>query len=190
MLFGHHVRPADTPEPTDWLEAACRGGFGTVGGLVPNRYPVVLRVHPPDPEPDDWWERYRRLYDVVASIGEQHTTTADRAWFAVWEGHGFDIAATHRALLDVPRFARPHRTYYLLEGAVSAVAQLRHPGSPDEWRNPDLFWPDDRSWFVATDVDFWSLYVGGAEAFIAEPASSVPTRAELVTLDRRFEIED
>ena len=32
-----------------------------------------------------------------------------------------------------------------------------------DWRNPDLFWPDDRRWFIATDVDFWSLYIGGSK---------------------------
>jgi hypothetical protein len=56
--------------------------------------------------------------------------------------------------------------------------------------SPDLFWPDDRRWFIATDVDFWSLYIGGDHDFITEVARSVPTRSEIVALDHQLEIED
>ena len=80
--------------------------------------------------------------------------------------------------------------FYLLTGPVSAVTQLRYPPPTNEWRNPDLFWPDDRRWFVATDVDFWSLYIGGDDDFIAALASNVPTPSEIVGFDRPLEIED
>jgi hypothetical protein len=224
MIFGDHVRSADTVAPAGWIAGACRGVWGTVGALVPNQYPLVLRVHAPDPSPGDWWSAYRDLYEIIASIGERHTSSAHRAWFAVWEGHGFDTATTHiawqepplddatrrarveersrlraedehrdaavrAALGQVPRFDLPNRTYYLLQGPVTAATQLRHPEPLGEWRNPDLFWPDDRRWFVATDVDFWSLYIGGDD-FITELASNVPTRTQIVTLDRQLEIED
>lgn len=225
MIFGAHVRWPDTGAPAGWIAAACRGASGTVGALVPNHYPAVLRVGPPSPQPDGWWTAYRQLYETVAWVGGRHTLSRDRAWFAVWEGHGFDTATTHvawrhrppdastgrardqerwrqrrederrngdirSALLQVPRFDLPNRTYYLLEGPVSAIGQLCHPEPPGEWRNPDLFWPDDRRWFVATDVDFWSLYVGGDSDLLAELAEIVPTRTEVVALDHRLEIED
>ena len=74
--------------------------------------------------------------------------------------------------------------------ARRAAAQLRHSEPSNEWRNPDLFWPDDWRWFVATDVDFWSLYIGGDGDFVTELGSNVPTRSEIVTLDRQLEIED
>jgi len=225
MIFGDHVRSPDTVASAGWIAAACRGVWWTVGALVPNQYPSVLRVRAPSPRPDGWWTAYRHLYEIVASIGERHTCSPDRAWFAVWEGHGFDTATTHvawrdppldeetlrareaersrvreegerrnaairAALVQVPRFDLPNRTYYLLEGPVSAATQLSHPEPMGEWRNPDLFWPDDRRWFVATDIDFWSLYIGGDDDFVAELARSVPTRTEIVTLDRQLEIED
>lgn len=99
-------------------------------------------------------------------------------------------AAIRAALREVPRFDLPHRTYYLLRGPVMAATQLRHPAPSSGWRNPDLCWPDDRRWFIATDVDFWSLYIGGDDDFIAELVDNVPTPAELVELDRQLEIED
>ena len=52
---------------------------------------------------------------------------------------------------------------------------------------PQPFWPDDRRWFAATDVDFWSLYIAGDQSFITQLASDVPTHSELVTLDLQLE---
>lgn len=91
---------------------------------------------------------------------------------------------------EVPRFELPHRVYYLLEGPVAAATQLRDPGSLSDWRRPDLFWPDDRRWFVATDVDFWSLYIERDHEIISELARRAPTQSEIVTLDHRLEPED
>lgn len=225
MIFGDHVSAAHSVVAAGWIAGSCRGRWGTVGALVPNQYPLVLRVHAPDPRPGDWWSEYRDLFEIVASVGERHTSTPALAWFAVWEGHGFDRVTTqiawpdlpiddatrraraderarlrdvddHRnttiraALAQVQRFDLPNRTYYLLEGQVTAATELRHPEPSDEWRNPDLFWPDDRRWFVATDVDFWSLYIGVDDDFVTELCSNVPTRSEIVALDRQIEIED
>ena len=92
-------------------------------------------------------------------------------------------------LATVPRFALPDRTYYLMEGPVAAVVGMRDPVT-GHWRNPDLFWPDDRRWFVATDVDFWSLDIRGSNDFIADLARSVATPTETVTLATPLEAED
>jgi hypothetical protein len=208
---------------TEWLERSCQGEWGTVGALVPNQYESLLRVDAPAATDGNWWTAYRDLFDSVASIGERHTSSPDRAWFAIWDGHGFDRAETQRAwreppsgeaerrkrdaererlrdedrgrnaaistaLKRIPRFDRPARSYYLLQGTVRAVTNLRYPDG-DDWRNPDLFWPDDRRWFVATDVDFWSLYVGGPGGFIAEVANAAP-RSEPVALDLPLQAED
>lgn len=225
MIFGDDFSVPETVAPGDWIERDCRGAWGTVGALVPNQYSMVLRVRASDPMPGDWWSAYRRLFEIVASVGARHTRTPDRAWFAVWEGHGFATATTHIAWRDppidddtrrrreeerlrlreedgrrnsairsalslLPQFHLPNRTYYLFGGPVSAVAEVRNPDSSTEWRNPDLFWPDDRRWFVATDVELWSLYIGGDDDLIANLRRSVPTSTELVTLDRQLEIEE
>ncbi len=223
VIFGAHVRSADTVEPAEWIASACRGVAGTVGWFVPNQYPLVLRVHAPDPGIEDWWSAYCDLFDVIASIGVRHTSSPDQAWFAVWEGHGYGTGTTQiawkdpppddetrrareqerarlreeserrntaigAALRQIPCFDLPHRKYYLLAGSVSAATQIEYPGWAG-WHNPDLFWPDDRRWFVATDVDFWSLYIAGDHDFITELARNVPTHSELVALDLQVEAE-
>lgn len=224
MIFGETVQPAPSTAPANWLADRSDARLWTVDGLIPSRYESIIRLHAPDPEPEDWWERYRDLFDMVTSIGALHTSTTDRAWFAIWEGHGFGVSSgemswrdppadedeqrqrealreRHRnavqernarigpALASVPQFELPDRSYYLLQGPLSALTGLRYPDS-DGWRNPDLFWPDDRSWFAATDVDFWSLFVGGSTEFTKELGRQVNSTWELVDRDRPLPIEN
>ena len=49
-----------------------------------------------------------------------------------------------------------HLKYLLYSGPLSAVmAFLEH------WsHSPNLWWPEDRSWCVATDIDLPSSYIG------------------------------
>lgn len=218
MIFGPALSPAPSTQCADWI-AGTLSGNGTVASLVPSQYETFLQVESPAPQIDEWWNEYRQIFRLIAAIGARWTETPDLAWYAVWEGHGFgggatgfyslpgtvrdpayDAAeqarfdaqnrATLSALSELPQFALPHRRYYLLGGRVSAAAELVWPGEPARWFRPDLWWPDDRSWFVATDVDFWRLYVGGTADFTTEVASSVPTVAQQVRLDRVLEAEN
>ncbi len=224
VIFGETLQPAPSTSPASWLTDTCSVRPSTVDGLVPSRYESIVRLHAPDPEPDDWWERYGDLFYMVTSIGAAHTSTPDLAWFTIWEGHGFGISSgemgwrqppadekeqrqrdelreQHRdaarernarvgpAHAAVPRFELPDRTYYLLRGQLSALVGLRYPDDED-WRNPDLFWPDDRSWFAATDVDFWSLYVGDGTTFASELSRGVTTPSEYVNRDQPLPIEN
>jgi len=63
----------------------------------------------------------------------------------------------------------PHRDYLVLRGPLSAMTQLVQCEGPDTWwtQSPSLFWPADRSWCVATEIDFDSTLVGGSDAAIA-----------------------
>lgn len=99
-------------------------------------------------------------------------------------------AAITAGLGEVPRFAVPHRVHYLLTGPVGAATAITEPGSSGRWQRPDLMWPEDRSWFVATDVDFWSLYIGGTEEALADIAAAVRTDVTRVDLDTPLEAED
>jgi hypothetical protein len=127
------------------------------------------------------------LFSLVATVGEHYTATVNDAWFAIWEGHGFDVSESEELNL-IPRLRLPDRTYLLVEGAVSAVSTLSYPGF-EGWRNPDLFWPDDQRWFVATDVDFWSLYVAGEEDLITALQARAWTSTELVGRSSQLRLE-
>jgi hypothetical protein len=185
-MFGHRITPAPSDASANWIREACRSSDWTVGAIVPNDYASYLRVMAPPPSDGDWWADYRRLFEAIASSGAQHTSNPDRAWFAIWEGHGFDTTASMRLL---PRLEMPGRSYYVLGGAVAAVTEVRYPDS-GTWRNPDLFWPDDREWFVATDVDFWTVYIGGTHELVTDVASRVTTPTEPVSLGHPLVAED
>lgn len=76
---------------------------------------------------------------------------------------------------DAPKVTIPHRAYYLFRGPLEAVPAFATAGTP--WVAPNLWWPDDRSWCVATDIDLDSTYVGGTreciDALLSGPALEV-----------------
>ncbi len=98
----------------------------------------------------------RALAEILAFA----TTTPDRIWFAFWEGfadldaHGVDA-----------RVELPHRRYLLSSGPIAAASTPAPDVIFDQ--SPNLWWPDDRSWVVATEVDYAWTYVGASEATIA-----------------------
>lgn len=74
-----------------------------------------------------------------------------------------------------PRFRIPQRDYFLFEGPVAAAPELgwNSPGGYFHPQSPNIFWPHDRAWCVATEIDLDSTYIGGSEALaralLAEP---------------------
>jgi hypothetical protein len=92
-----------------------------------------------------------------------HTTSPDSVWFAMWLGFPDVLAVAKRA----PEFQLPGREYGLFTGPLSAAAEIIT--SPYERRtSPSLWWPDDRAWCAATEVDFRWTYVGGTESCIRD----------------------
>jgi hypothetical protein len=53
--------------------------------------------------------------------------------------------------------------------------------------SPSLWWPDDRAWFVHTDVDARSTYIGGSEALIDALLSDPQLEVLPATLDHPFD---
>lgn len=101
------------------------------------------------------------LCDVLA----RHTTTPDDCCFGLWEGYGW-----------IPKRAMPHarldvenRSYLLFGGPLSAVGQIGDWLGPHFYRQvPELWWPADRSWYVAGDTDLDSTYIGGSTELVHE----------------------
>jgi hypothetical protein len=99
----------------------------------------------------------RRLTDVLG----RHTAAPDDCWVGLWDGHGFAAAGD-----GVPRLPAPGRAFLLLRGDLRlAAANL----APEPWeQSANLWWPADRGWCVATDVDLMSTYVGGSARLVAD----------------------
>jgi hypothetical protein len=100
------------------------------------------------------------------------TTTPDACWFCIWDGYG-EVGGAASA--GVPRLALPGREYLVLRGPVAAAAAVDAIAAPNGNRvGPNLWWPEDRAWVVASEIDLDSTYVAGSreliDAILAEPA--------------------
>ena len=71
-----------------------------------------------------------------------------------------------------PRVSIPARDYLLFRGPLSqagqwGAAELR-PGHPRLLNSPNLMWPADHSWFVASEIDLPWTGVGGSAQLIQD----------------------
>lgn len=114
--------------------------------------------------------------NALVGLLAQHTSTSDRCWFCLWDGYGYlhgAVSALFSAkegdpqppvlpspTLKKSRVRLPARDYLLFTGPVARAAG---------WQDgPNLWWPDDRSWCVASEIDFPYTYVGGSAKLIEQ----------------------
>jgi hypothetical protein len=130
----------------------------------------------------------KEQFAALASILAKHTRTPDVTWFGLWEGYGdlmvgWSPTPGRREVHQVGRpsvLELPDRNYLLYRAPMSAWTVFR---AADHFQVPDLWWPEDRSWFVATDTDFHWLYVGGTTQCIAEIVASQEMEALFTSPD-------
>ena len=100
-----------------------------------------------------------RFLDLLAEA----TSTPDRLWLLTWSGWG-DLPRRHTrgAMVVSEDLTKSGRSYILFTGAIRPGIGDRHrlPAFPSFW------WPDDGAWFVSTDIDSVSTYVGGSDALV------------------------
>ncbi|KUJ66305.1 hypothetical protein ACZ90_38435 [Streptomyces albus subsp. albus] len=96
----------------------------------------------------------RDMYLLSGPLAEVHRTSAARSPSA----YGADTAEGSAVLAFQP------------EPSVAASP----PGEAGDeavddpfWRSPNLWWPQDRAWCVASEIDFRSTYVGGSPECVA-----------------------
>jgi len=130
---------------------------------------------------------------ALAHILRAHTATPERCWFCLWDGYGWEhrarLASTRVPTAGAgrtgtssdasglnappedppdpipaemragPRVRLPHRDYLLFTGPVEAASAF----VGQEHQTPNLWWPADRIWCVASEIDLPWTYVGGSE---------------------------
>ena len=161
----------------DWIDQR-RHPFDSydVGAVIPTGYAAYVQVP--------------RITVPLCRILTRHTKTPESTWFALWEGYGYfhsggmapmvavaarpplarlrtaakrlqlRLSRPKRLSVNSPRLRLPHRDYFMFTGSVAQGA---------DWQDgPNLWWPDDRAWFVAFEVDLDHAFVGGSIELIDE----------------------
>jgi len=73
------------------------------------------------------------------------------------------------AEVDAPRAKLPDRGYFLLEGPLNAATDLGCTVSDAFFpQSPNLFWPQDHAWCVASEIDLYCTLVAGSEVMVEE----------------------
>jgi hypothetical protein len=164
------VEPSDETEVAGWIGPRLHPFGQDVGAVIPTGFEAYARL-----------PVARR--DLIVAVLEKHTSTPDLCWLCLWDGYGYDNAVSLSSWREgeetrhpkrPPRFSTrvhrkprhdgrarvrlPHRDYFLYRGSTAEAT-----GWSD---GPNLWWPDDRAWCVASEIDLVRTYVGGAAALI------------------------
>lgn len=118
-----------------------------------------------------------RLTRVLCEVLAEFTLTPDRVWCGVWEGYGFMVGL--RSDSTLPRLTMPSRPMIVACGPLDAVPEKSFTdgftdareldpvwGAAVRYQSPSLWWPDDRAWCVATDVEMQTTYLGAPAACV------------------------
>ncbi|MBG0832594.1 hypothetical protein HS041_33395 [Planomonospora sp. ID67723] len=119
----------------------------------------------------------------LAELLAAHTATPERCWFAVWDGFGNLNLPVEDG--KIPRVEMPARPMLLLSGPLSAAATSLDATSWCDQR-ASLWWPEDRAWCVATDVDLMTTYVGGTEECVTALTADGGLEAMEIGVDQRL----
>jgi hypothetical protein len=94
---------------------------------------------------------------TLAALLRRHTTTPDDCWFGLSSpGPAPGTAAVQLVV--------PARAFHLVRGPVELAAANLVPEPHSQSAN--AWWPADRAWFVATDIDLVTTYVGGSATLV------------------------
>jgi len=123
----------------------------------------------------------------LTSILRRFTATPGLCWMAVWDGWGswwpqvslelpWDATPIERAAARSEGFRRAWDQHLKIEAATADIEFVQRPwgrryflfrakidqASSFDGRTPQLWWPDDNAWFVSTEIDGYSSYVGSS----------------------------
>jgi hypothetical protein len=156
------VTPSDKVEAADWIGPRMLPFRNAkIGSVIPTGFDSYVRVNP---------------HVELASILRRHTSSPDRCWFCLWDGYGYltgsvvvltawklqpgeplrgtPVRRVPPPKLQKSRVRLPGRNYLLFSGSVQ---------QGDGWQDgPNLWWPCDRAWCVASEIDLDYTLVGGS----------------------------
>jgi hypothetical protein len=174
--------PSDGRQLIRWCEVARWSGL-PLNDLA-QWHDISLPQLKPAPEPP-WHGQgpeegspYVADIDALVDHLAAFTSSSERSYFCVWVGYlGLGSATfaprgapqVKRPMRGAPKavVALPHREYGLVEAPLSFATSL--DGVSDGFhKTANLWWPEDRAWCVASEIDLRWTYVGGSGELIAQ----------------------
>lgn len=107
------------------------------------------------------------LAQSLTRILASQTQASSKCFFALWDGWGTPLpepAASRTRYIN-------RRSYHLFAGTIDEAAASLEPEGYMH-RSANLWWPDEHSWIVATEIDFHWTYVAGSRECIAAVLAS------------------
>ena len=193
------LRPARGPEgrPVRWAEVAAWSGRSmhrrAQFHAIRRPFPAARTGPPPwDAEDPPDGNLPAELLRILCATLAEHTSTPEACWFCLWGGYGWLYGSSSVAtmgprgpipvppafpteVLEGTRVQLPGRDYLLFAGPLAAAYQLgwTDPGGSFLPQSPNLFWPRDHAWCVASEIDLFCTLVAGsddlAEALVSDP---------------------
>ena len=192
----HPARGADDA-PVSWAAVAARSGrtMHRQAQFHAISRPLAMALRDPSPwdraNPPEGNLPPALLRALCATLAV-HTDTPACCWFCLWDGYGWlhgSPAVTRLTICDDdrpvlppqpvppalslevlhgPRVHLPHRDYILFEGVLEAAPELGYAiGDTVFPQSPNLFWPQDHAWCVASEIDLFCTLVAGSESLAA-----------------------
>lgn len=91
-------------------------------------------------------------------------------------------------IMKAERFKLPNREYLLMRGPLSETRKIGWIFSESfQSQSPNLLWPRDRSWILATEIDFNVTLIGGSESLIEAILKTSSFTAERFTVTDTIE---
>ncbi len=186
-----HPAQGKNGEPVRWSSVAAR--TGRIMHRLAQFHAIARPLVSAEPDSTPWegvspqgGNLPPELLRVLCRTLRKHTTTANSCWFCLWEGYGWlrgsstaTIIASSDGILKLPRagpdFASemlhqarvslPNRDYLLFEGPLEAATELgERIGDAFFPQSPNLFWPQDHAWCVASEIDLFCTLIAGSDS--------------------------
>ena len=182
----------DEEQPVRWSTVASWTGR-IVHPLMQFRRVAGLPEDPHVNEPDPPWGSHPTVGSIpraecrtLVETLRGFTTIPDICYFCLWEGWGNIDTRLYKA---GSRLRAPHRSHFLFRGPIEAIMAFFATDWPREnvWSNsPNIWWPKDRSWCVATDIDLCHTNIGGSRECIEAILSHPDLEALPTTIDASY----
>ncbi len=185
-LFHPAYLDGDVEQPVSWSTVASWTGR-TVHPLMQFERIAGLSEDPNHMYPDPPWGSHPRIGSIperecrtLVETLRSFTSTPGNCFFCLWEGYGYLDTRLYRA---GSRVRGQGRDYLLFQGPIDAIMAFLAGDGPFWGDSPNIWWPEDRAWCVATDIDLYDTYVGGNRECIKAVLSNPDLEALPTTLD-------